>query len=84
MFLTAKPSLQLLLKILVTQVYLCCPYTPSYWTILWSVVDLPGATPLKKIDSPLSGSYQLSIVPQLGVGVHLCRSADCFDLVQVL
>lgn len=33
----------------------------------WSVVDLPGVTPLEKADSPSLSSYQWSVAPWLGV-----------------
>lgn len=33
----------------------------------WSVIDLPGASPLKKIGSPSPNSSQLPKAPQLGV-----------------
>lgn len=37
--------------------------------IHWSLGNLPGSMLLKKIDSSSPSSYQLSIAPQLGVGL---------------
>jgi hypothetical protein len=35
--------------------------------VVWRLVDLTGATPLKKTDSPSPRSYQLSLASQLGM-----------------
>lgn len=49
-----------------TQSRLCCSCTHSWEAIHSSLVDLPGTTPIKKMDSPFSRSHQLSITLQLG------------------
>lgn len=44
---------------------------PKYcwiWDLVWGVVSLPEATPLRKTDCPLLSSYKMPIAPLLGVG----------------
>lgn len=52
---------------------LFCSYTHRCRAIYWSMVHLPGATPIKKTNAP-SRSHQPSIVPQLGMGLASCSS----------
>lgn len=47
--------------------------------ICWSLIHIPGVTPLMKTHP------QKPIAPQVAVGAHtLCYSIDCFYLEQVL
>lgn len=48
--------------------------------ISWSMINLPGATPFKKTESPTPRSYPLPITPQLGIGLwdHLPSSCSGF------
>lgn len=50
---------------------LCYLYTHDCGVLNWSIVNHPGATPLKNA-LPSPRSHQLSVTLQLGVGTHEC------------
>lgn len=49
-----------------------------------SVLDVKGATPLRKMDSSFLRSHQLPTVPELGTGAHGHPSHSMADFVQAL
>lgn len=54
-----------LFKTKTTTFSLCCLYTLECVPICWNMANLPGATDLKKTDSPFPRCHQLSTAPQL-------------------
>lgn len=68
---------------------MCYSYTSGYRSIHWCIVHLPGATPLKKTNSPSPSSYQLPMAPELWLLLHVHLPSPCWDcfwieLMQVL
>lgn len=61
---------------------LCCLHTARCMVTEWGVVDLPGATPLKKSDPLLFSIYQLPVTTQCR-GETSCSSV-CSSLEFVL
>lgn len=49
----------------------CCPCILRYGTIHWSIFELLILISLRKTDSPFPCSYQLTMVPQLGIQLHI-------------
>lgn len=68
---------------------MCYSYTSGYRSIHWCIVHLPGATPLKKTNSPSPSSYQLPMATELWLLLHVHLPSPCWDcfwieLMQVL
>lgn len=59
----------------------CRPFTHRYGAIHWSVANIPGAIPLKKTNSPSLRRHQLSITPQLSMGLT-SPSLICAGMLQ--
>lgn len=61
-------------------VQLICPYTHGYEVMHWSMVNLPEAISLKKLILSPPQSHQLSIAPQLEVGIYEPLSDPCWNV----
>lgn len=59
---------------------LCCPNIFRHVVVQWSVVTLSGALLVEKTDSPSSRSWQVPIVPTLGIEFHALLPFPFWDL----